>query len=544
MKNDRKKAIGPSAHKEGICLIRNVSKLLRKTKKKRHPIQNNQEVSKPQDVLYNHFNQNVEMFRSIYQNCSDVTFRSFLLFGQKKAMIIYIEGLSDIEGIENFVLTPFMQEAPNESPLLHEFLENKIPVSKVKKVNLVADCIESISNGNPILLFEGQPHGYSLGLAKWEKRAIEEPVAEGGIRGPREGFNESLGVATSLLRRIIKSPALKMQAMTIGDYSRTNVVLAYIEGVADQTLIDEMLSRLKRIKIDGILESEYIEEMIEDNPYSPFPQIMSTERPDIACSSLLEGRAVILVEGTPFCLIAPVSLFSFIQSHEDYYQRFFSGTVIRWLRYFSIVASLLLPSLYVAILTFHQEMVPAQLLLSMAASREAVPFPALVEALLMEISFEALREAGVRLPKQIGSAVSIVGALVIGQAAVQAGLVSATMVIIVAMTGITSFMIPRYTAGISIRLLRFPVMLLAGTLGLLGVTMAIIAMAIHLCTLRSFGVPYLDPLAPLKKRELKDVLWRAPLWKMDTRPHLTGESNVYRQSPNQEPSPGNGGETG
>jgi len=244
-----------------------------------------------------------------------------------------------------------------------------------------------------------------------------------------------------------------------------------------------------------------------------------------------------------FSLIAPISFFSLLQSHEDYYQRFMIGTIIRWLRYLFLGVSLLFPSLYVAILTFHHEMVPAQLLLSMAASREAVPFPAIVEALLMEIAFEALREAGIRLPKQIGSAVSIVGALVIGQAAVQAGLVSAPMVIVVAITGISSFMIPRYAAGIAIRMLRFPIMLLASTLGLLGVMLAIISIVIHLCTLRSFGVPYLAPLAPLKVRELKDVLWRSPLWMMDTRPHLTGESNLYRQSRGQAPSPKKGGDT-
>jgi len=524
-------------------LIRNINKLLKKAKEKKPPVQNNYEDSKPQDLLYDNFNQNVAMFRSIYRNCSDVMFRSFLLFGKTRAMIIYIEGLSDIEGIENYVLTPFMQETANASPSLNEFFETKMPVSKVKKIELFADCVESISSGNPLLLCEGEQDGYSLGLAKWEQRAIEEPVAEGGIRGSREGFTESLQIGTSLLRRIIKSPALKIQTMKIGSYSRTNVALAYIEGVADQTLIDEMMNRLKRIEIDGILESGYIEEMIEDNPYSPFPQIMTTERPDIACSNLLEGRAVILVEGTPFSLIAPISFFSLLQSHEDYYQRFMIGTIIRWLRYLFLLVSLLFPSLYVAILTFHHEMVPAQLLLSMASSREAVPFPAIVEALLMEIAFEALREAGVRLPKQIGSAVSIVGALVIGQAAVDAGLVSAPMVIVVAITGISSFMIPRYVAGIAIRMLRFPIMLLASTLGLLGIMMAIISIAIHLCTLRSFGVPYLAPLAPLKVRELKDVLWRSPLWMMDTRPHLTGESNLYRQSPGQAPSPKKGGDT-
>ncbi|KAA9031580.1 spore germination protein [Niallia endozanthoxylica] len=523
-------------------MIRNIDKLLKKKKEKKPTASNNQENSKPKEALSGNLDQDVDTFRSIYQNCSDVVFRSFFISGQKKAMLIYIEGLSDVEGIENFVLLPFMREI-SPSGSLNEYLEHKMPVSKVKKVNTVAGCIESISNGNPLLLCEGDVNAYSLGLAKREQRSIEEPVAEGGIRGSREGFTESLAIGTSLLRRIIKSPALKMQSMTIGSYSRTNVVLAYIEGVADKTLIEEIMNRLNRIKIDGILESGYIEEMIEDNPYSPFPQIMTTERPDIACSNLLEGRAAILIEGTPFCLIAPISFFSLLQSHEDYYQRFMIGTVIRWLRYLFLGISLLLPSLYVAVLTFHQEMVPAQLLLSMAASREAVPFPAIVEALLMEIAFEALREAGIRLPKQIGSAVSIVGALVIGQAAVQAGLVSAPMVIIVAMTGISSFMVPRYIAGIAIRMLRFPIMLLASTLGLLGIVMGVIAIAIHLCTLRSFGVPYLSPLAPLKARELKDVLWRSPLWMMDTRPHLTGESNVYRQVSGQTPSPKKGDKT-
>lgn len=517
-------------------MIRNIHKLLKKPAEKKPPVSSNQGASqKFHDVLTDNFGQNVSLFHSIYQNCSDVFFRSFLLFGQKKAVIIYIQGLSNMEGIENFVLTPLMQEKPKEPPF--EILENQLPVSQVEKVTLIADCIESIANGNPLLLCEGDNIGYSLGFAKWEKRAIDEPVAEGSIRGSREGFTESLDVATSLLRRIIKSPALKMKSIKIGKYTKTNVILTYIEGIAEQSLIDEITARLNRIEIDGVLESEYIEELIEDNPYSPFPQIMTTERPDIACANLLEGRAVILVEGTPFCLIAPISFFSLIQSHEDYYQRYMVGTLIRWLRYLFLAVSLLLPSLYVALMTFHQEMVPANLLLSIASSREAVPFPAIVEALLMEISFEALREAGVRMPKQMGSAVSIVGALVIGQAAVQAGLVSAPMVIIVAITGISSFMIPRYVAGIAIRMLRFPIMLLASTLGLLGIMLGVIAIAIHLCTLRSFGMPYLEPLAPLKRHELKDVLWRSPLWMFNTRPHNSAAANVYRQASGQIPGP-------
>lgn len=518
-------------------MIRNVRKLLRETKEKKPVLQHEQQDSKPQDSLHDDFSQNVETLHTLYARCADVIFRSFLLFGKTKAIIIYIEGLSNVEGIEEFVLSPLMKETESEQQLLNEFLQHKMPVSKVKTVYTLADCVESISSGHPILLYEGESVGFSLGLAKWEKRAIEEPTAEAGIRGSREGFNESLQVSTAQLRRIIRSPALKIQTMQIGSYTKTSVAIAYVEGIAGKALIQEIMSRLERIEIDGILESGYIEEMIEDNPYSPFPQVLSTERPDVACSSMLEGRAAILVDGTPFTLIAPTSFFSLIQSHEDYYQRFIVSTFIRWLRYLFLAISLLLPSFYIAVLTFHQEMVPAALLLSMSASREAVPFPAIVEALLMEISFEALREAGVRLPKQVGAAVSIVGALVIGQAAVQAGLVSAPMVIVVAITGIASFMIPRYAAGIAIRMLRFPIMLLAGTLGLLGIMMGIIVIAIHLCSLRSFGVPYLTPLAPLKGREFKDVLWRSPWWMMDTRPNLTGESNSYRESPGQGPNP-------
>jgi spore germination protein KA len=435
-----------------------------------------------------------------------------------------------------------MRETDNGPTTVLEMVEQKLAISKVKEVMTFSDCVESLSIGNPVLLWEGGPHGLALGLTKWEKRAIAEPSGEGGVRVPREGFTETISVSTSQLRRIIKNPALKMESMKIGKYTETNVVVAYIEGIAEKTLIEEVKNRLNRIQIDGILESGYIEEMIEDNPYSPFPQILTTERPDVASGSLLEGRVVILVDGTPFVLIAPITLFSLLQTGEDYNERFFVGTVLRWLRYLFFLVSLLLPSLYVGVLTYHQEMIPTSLLISMAAAREAVPFPAVIEALLMEAAFEALREAGVRLPKQIGSAVSIVGALVIGEAAVSAGIVSAPMVIVVAITGIASFIIPNYSVGIAIRVIRFPMIFLAGTLGILGIMIGVVTIIIHLCTLRSFGVPYLSPMAPMKFRDMKDVLVRAPWWKLNTRPHLTGDYNKYRQSTGQKPDPNRGGE--
>ncbi|TCK05541.1 UNVERIFIED_ORG: GerA spore germination protein [Anoxybacillus amylolyticus] len=298
-----------------------------------------------------------------------------------------------------------------------------------------------------------------------------------------------------------------------------------MEGIAAPELVAEIEKRLGGIELDGVLETGYIEEIIQDHPYSPFPQVLNTERPDVAVASLLEGRIVIVQDGTPFVLVMPVSFYSLMQSSEDYYQRSLISTLIRWLRYLFLLVSLLLPSVYIAILTFHQEMMPTTLSLTVAASRERVPFPAFVEALIMEIVFEALREAGVRLPKQAGAAVSIVGALVIGQAAVQAGLVSTPMIMVVALTGIASFTIPRFTTGIALRVLRFPMMILAGSLGLLGVMLGVLLILIHLASLRSLGVPYLSIDAPTASHRMGDVLVRTPWWKLNARPHVNERKN-------------------
>lgn len=486
-------------------------------------------------LLSGYVNENLQIIQSIYADCSDVIFHDFLIGNKTKAVLIYIDGLTNVEEVDQHVLAPLQQNFTLEHTLPN--IRKKIAVSSIKHVRTVADVIEEISSGNPVLLMNQENQGLSIGLSRWEKRGIEEPVAESVLRGPREGFIETLRTNTSLLRRKLKSPNLKIKSMNIGTYTRTPIAIAYIEGIADPALIEEMTSRLQRIEIDGVLADAYIEELIEDDPYSPFPQLLSTERPDVASAYLLEGHVVVLVDGTPSVLIAPVTFISFMQSPADYYERYFVGTAIRWLRFLFFAISLLAPSLYVAVLTFHQEMIPTSLLLTVAKSREQVPFPALVEALLMETMFEALREAGARLPKQIGSAVSIVGALVIGQASIASGIASAPMVMVVAITGIASFMVPRFTVGISVRLLRFPMMFLAGFLGFLGLILGIIMILIHLLNLRSFGVPYTSPLAPMKGRDMKDVLIRAPYWALNTRPGLSGESNKYRQAPGQQPGP-------
>lgn len=510
-------------------------------KKKRNSNIEQQNSSSQDMPLSKQLDVNKDYFTSMYDENTDVIFRSFTV-GKNEALIIYMDGLSDTEKLDKQVLDTLLNTTTVNEKDFPLSVQNKLPVSNIKSMTMLSDCIDAIGTGNPVLLFDGSNEAFALGLVKYEKRAIEEPQAETSIRGSREGFTESLPVNLSLIRRIIKDPALKMKSLQLGTYSKTKIVISYIEGLVDKTLLKEIENRLHRIEVDGILESGYIEQFIEDNAYSPFPQVLYTERPDVVSANLLEGRAVIFIDGTPFTLIAPISFFSLFQSQEDFYERFWIGTFIRSMRFLFLAVSLFLPSIYVAITTFHQEMVPTDLLLSIASSRESVPFPALVEAILMEVAFEALREAGIRLPKQVGSAVSIVGALVISQAAVQAGIVSAPMIIVVSITGIASFMVPRYSIGLAIRLLRFPIILLAGFLGLIGVMLAFIILIIHLSTLRSFGIPYLSPISTLQTNALQDTLIRSPLWKLSKRPHLTGEFNPVRQGSNLKPRPQEEGE--
>jgi spore germination protein KA len=400
--------------------------------------------------------------------------------------------------------------------------------------------VDAVLGGDAILLVDGVDHGVALSARSWPERAIEEPVSEANIRGPRDGFIETMRINTMLLRRRIRSPHMKMERIVVGRRTQTPVDLIYLKDVADPALVREVKSRIGRIDVDSMLDSGMLQEFIEDQPSSPFPLMMNTERPDRTAAGLLEGQVAIMVDGSPSALLLPVTFWHFMKASEDYYDRFWIGTLVLWHRFLFLMLSVLGPSLYVAITSFHQEMIPTTLLLSIAAAREGIPFPVLIEALMMEIFFEALREAGIRLPRQVGQAVSIVGALVIGEAAVRAGLASAPVVFIVAATGIASFTIPQFQLGVTFRFLRFPIMILAGTLGLFGIMVGLVAILVHLCAVRSFGVPYLTPVAPLDINGLKDVLIRAPLWLMGRRPPGMGTVNPHRQTQGLKPGPGGG----
>lgn len=497
-------------------------------------------------VLSPNLETNLKQIKAILNKCSDVVYREFV-FAQNEQIrlaLIYTDGLADKGHISDQIMKALALEVPMVVPGQEitkaralEFIKKRgLCLQQVKETDRLQDIIHAILSGDTVLLVDGHATAIINGARGWEARAITEPVAEPTVRGSRESFVETLRVNTSLIRRRIKSPNLKIETLRLGKVTDTDVAVAYIEGIVNDKLVAEVKSRLERIKVDAILESGYIEELIEDNPWSLFPTVNHSEKPDRVAAMLLEGRMAILVDGTPFVLTVPNLFVEYLHAPEDYYERFLFTSTVRLLRFFAMIVSLTLPGLYIAVNSFHYELLPTTLLLNFAAQHEGVPFPVFVEVLVMELTFEVLREAGIRLPRPIGQAVSIVGALVIGEAAVRAGLVAAATVIIVAFTGIASFTFA-YSAGIAFRLLRFTLMVLSASMGLFGLICGLAVIGIHLCTLRSFGVPYLSPIAPTTGVDLKDVLFRAPWWAMFSRPRLIARQDQKRQEQGLKPNP-------
>jgi len=479
---------------------------------------------------------NQNYLREIFANCTDFVVRPFKLGkgGSVEACIVYIDGLIDKDFISRNLMQTLMFEDADlhereGEPLYKRVYDRLLAVGKVTLLRDMNAFVGGVVAGQLGLFLNSQSVCFILGVTGGESRDVSEAPTEAVIRGPREGFVEDIRVNTSLIRRRIKSPRLKFEKLIIGTLTQTEVNIAYIEGLVMENLVQEIKQRLQRIQIDGIVESGYIEEFIEDTPKSVFGQTGPTERPDRVVTSLLEGRAAIMVDTTPFALVVPVSFPLLMQSAEDYYTRFSFGTFMRFLRFLTINFALILPGFYIAVTSFHQEMMPSQLLLTLAAIREGLPFPVFVETFAMEFTFEIIREAGVRLPRQVGPAVSIVGALVIGDAAVNAGLVSPATIIVVALTAISNLTLPTIEGANTIRILRFPLMLMASAFGLIGLLVGLLLILIHICSLRSFGVPYLAPIAPLQVSGIKDTIIRVPWWLMRKRPLQTGKRDLYRQ---------------
>lgn len=459
-----------------------------------------------------------------------------IMVGHRPLGLAFIEGLADRQVIEHDLLRSLLDNTVRRQgaglPLetaMRTLQERTLCVGEVQEAKDLDAAINAVLEGNTVIFGEGWPAAICACTKGWEKRAIAEPDTEKVIRGPRDGFTEDLRTNTSLIRRRLKSPNLQLETFNLGRTTRTRVTLVYLKNIAHPQVIAEIRRRLVGIEIDGVLESGYVEEFLEDSPFSFFPQIGKTERPDTVAAALLEGRVAVLTDGTPFALILPVNLNFFMQVPEDYYERWLSVIGIRFFRYLGAFLATFLPSLYVALTTYHQEFIPTQLAVAIAGQREQVPYPAFIEALFMQVIFEIMIEAGLRLPRAIGQAVSIVGTLVVGEAAIRAGMVSAAMVIVIATTALASFTLPSYSVYLTVRMLRLPMIFLAGSLGLFGIFAGLLAVLIHLVSLRSVGVPYLEPLSPLILSEHKDLLLRVPWWAMLTR--LKFVKNLYRLRP-------------
>ncbi|MFJ7753569.1 spore germination protein [Peribacillus muralis] len=501
--------------------------------------------SKTTDYIESSLSANMEIVKQRTGNSPDIIIRTLKISKnpEMKTTIVYVQGLIDNPSVTDFLIesmmkNPHLSEKILPQEALEVISEDVVSLGGVANVNDWEKLFLALLSGDSIIFVDGIGTALVASTKGGERRSIQEPSTHLTVRGSREGFTESIETNISMLRRIINTPDLWIESMKIGTVTKTDVSIMYINGIVKKGIVTEVKKRLKRINIDSILESGYIEQLIEDQVMTPFPTMNHTERPDMVAGNLLEGRVAIFVNGTPFVLVAPALFVQFFQSVEDYYNRFDIASATRFLRIIVFIISIVGPALYVAATTFHQEMIPTKLLVIVAAQRETVPLPAVIEALLMEITFEILREASLRMPKAVGGTMSIVGALVIGQAAVQAGIVSPAMVIIVSITAIASFATPSYSIAISARLVRFAFIICAGVLGLYGMILAFIILIVHLCSLRSFGVPYMSPLAPLNPQGLGDTFFRRPMWAFKERPKLiSSKGNLKREGDNQRPLP-------
>ena len=484
----------------------------------------------------------VEMeLRNAFHHTEDLKIEKIRI-GEIEGLLCYLYTMCDLNLMTERILKPVSLRSATVvtgggEGDLELLVESYFAGTQPEWITNDSDLLKKLLGGYAILIVSGIGKAVALFTQVGNQRKVEEPTTQTVVKGPKDGFVEDITTNLSLLRRRIRNPALKYESFTIGDDTGTQVVVAYLDGTANEGIVNEVRSRLKRIRTNAILESSNIEEFIVDKTLTPFPLAYNSERPDTTAAHLLSGKVAILVDGSPFVLTVPVLLMDFNASAEDYYQSFYMGTFLRMLRYVSFLMSLLMPSLYVAVITYHQELIPTPLLITVMSQREGVPFPAVVEAFIMEIVFEILREAGVRMPRAIGGTISIVGGLVIGQAAVEAGVISNFMVIVVALTAIASFVTPIYNFSIAARLLRFIFVVLAGTFGLYGILLGLIAMVGHLCSLRSFGAPYLAPIAPFNKDDQRDIFIRMPHWVLRGRTSALKTNRPGKQPLDDSPSP-------
>lgn len=456
--------------------------------------------------------------------CSDdVIFFEFTA-GSKNALAVYVDSITDKETLGLQVIFPLKNANVSQSV---KKLAKTITCANVKTVTEIKEAANEVLNGSTVILIDGKAGGFAADVKKFDVRAIAEPPTELAIRGPRNGFIESIKTNLSLIRRYLKTTALKIETTEIGKYSSTTVAIMSIDGITDPSLVKKIKNKLENVKIDGIPDSSYVSKILYERKNSLFKQVGSTERPDVLIERMLEGRIGILVDGSPFALTLPYLLIEDFQTAEDYYISHYRANLVRALRVLAIFLSVFLPGLFVAAQLFHLQLIPLNFLLTIVNSIKGIPLSPSLEMFFLLLIFEILNETSIRMPKYVGMALAVVGALVLGETAVNAGLVSTPAVLIMAMSGISIYTVPELTETTSI--LRFIVLLIAGSIGGYGIVLTEAFLTCYLCASENYGVPYVAPYSPLILNDLQDGIYMSDVTSMPLRPQALNAKNKRRQ---------------
>ncbi|MCM0758780.1 MULTISPECIES: spore germination protein [Sporomusa] len=476
--------------------------------------------------------QNITLLKAVFRDCNDIKFR-FLKTGGRQALLVFLDGMIDSVALELNVLKPLMVFAEEGSDL-KKLMEERLTIVALNLETSANAAIEAVMSGNVLILIDGIPELLLIDATKHVKRSVSAPVLEESLRGPQDAFNETLADNLVLLRRRTKDPNIKIRILEVGERSKTAVALIYSANLVKPGLMEEVERRLQALDKDIILVSKTLEEALVEHPWTPFPQLDSTERPEKVIAAIYEGRMAILVDNTPASIIIPCTYASIMQAVDDYTIPASVACLVRISRHAAAFIAIYLPALYIAIVSYHPGMLPTGLAISIAELRARTPFPSFLEALLMEILLELFQEAITRLPKKVSSAASMVGAFVIGTTVVQAGLVNPLLVVVIATTAIASYAMPYYSFGLGLRALRVPILFLAATLGLYGVMLGVIIITVHLCSLKNFGESYLGSMLDVDTiADWKDTLIRAPQRFMKNRPVEFGAQDKKRTGDSQ-----------
>ena len=477
--------------------------------------------------------ENEKYLRSRLENCSDILIRPMRLGDKHKVdcLMVYIEVAVSNMMLDDSALGKMINHFWEISPEdIQEFVRhNSLGIADVKKLENLDESIDAMLAGNAVFFIDGYDKAMKISSKGYPSTGVMEAESEKVLRGSREGFSDSVKSNSALIRKRLRDTRLKVEEYKIGVRSHTLTQVLYMDDLVHEGLLEEVKERLEEFQIDGILDSGMLEQLTEDVWYSPFPQYQTTERPDRAVQEILKGKVVILCDNSPEALILPGNFSSFMESSEDWYHRFEMASFLRILRYLAVIMATVLPGLYLAVIRFHTQILPSALILSFAEAREGVPFSSVVELIFLELAFELIREAGVRVPGSLGNAIGIVGGLVIGQAAVEANLVNPIVVMIVALTALGSMTVPNEEFAAAFRLVKYGFLILGGYLGIYGIVLGVYLVIGHLAGLISFGIPYLVPFIKKEQKGSRgEGVLRVPLRKRVLRPLYAREEQKIR----------------